>query len=313
MFLEIDGREARSGTPSLLGPPCRAPGKAPLLGDKKSPLQQEWGLSCPHSSVMFLEIDGREARSGTPSLLDPPCRAPGKAPLLGDKKSPLQQEWGLSCPHSSVVLLEIDGREVQSGDSVPPRSPLSGAWKGAPPRRQKVAAPGVGTFLSPLFRHVFGDRWPGSAEWDSVPPRSPLSGAWKGAPPRRQKVAAPGVGTFLSPLFRHVFGDRWPGSAEWDSVPPRSPLSGAWKGAPPRRQKVAAPAGVGTFLSPLFHLALGDRWPGSAEWDSVPPRSPLSGAWKGAPPRRQKVAAPWRVKHTAPPHPPFHQLLTYMH
>ena len=40
--------------------------------------------------------------------------------------------------------------------------------------------------------------------------------------------------------------------------------------------------------------------------DSVPPRSPLSGAWKGAPPRRQECRRSWAPRMTPLRTPPLH-------
>ena len=134
----------------------------------------------------------------------------------------------------------------------------------------------------------------------------PLLCAWKRAAPDRR-------GDFPVPLFLVALGFGWRQVWRGDSVPPRSSLPGAWKGAPPRRQECRrsfAPGnatlltGGGTFLSPLFLVALGLRLAGSVEWGFRPSQvlpagrlerrpsqaarmPPLLCAWKGAAPRRQ--------------------------
>ena len=174
-------------------PPCRAPGKAPLPGGKNaagrsgdfpvptlpscpwrlmggkhgvgtflSPLfhlaledqwpgSMEWGLSYPHSSVLLLEIDGREAWSGdfpVPTLPVFLLEIDWREAKSGD----------FPVPYSSVLLLEIDGREARSGTPSLLGPPCRAPGKAPPPSGKNAAAPtGVGTFLSPLFRIAFGD------------------------------------------------------------------------------------------------------------------------------------------------------------
>ena len=274
----------------------------------------------PPSSVCAWGSVGGKRGGGIPSPPGPPCRAPGMAPLPGGTNAAAPGRRGdfPVPPLSGCAWGSVAGKRG-GGIPSPPRSPLSGAWKGAPSQAAGMAtllrawngdAPGRrGDFPVPLLS---GCAWGSVAGkcgggTPSSPGPSPCRAPGKAPPPRRHECRrsfAPGMamlraggGTFLSPLFLVVLGLRLAGSVEGGfrrpSVLPvgrlerrpsqaaRMPPLRAWNGdAPGRRGDFPVPP-----LSACAWASVGGKRGGG---DSVAPRYSLSGAWKGAPPRRQE-------------------------
>ena len=250
----------------------------------------------PPSSVCAWGSVGGKRGGGIPSPPGPPCRAPGMAPLPGGTNAAAPGRRGdfPVPPLSGCAWGSVAGKRG-GGIPSPPGHPFRAPGKAPPPRRQewrRSFAPGMamlraggGTFLSPFFLVALGVPLPGSAEGGLRPPqvlplvgrleRRPLPGGTNAAAPSRLEWRCSGQEGGLScpPSFWLCLGFGWREAWRGDSVAPRYSLSGAWKGAPPRRHECrrSAPgmatlrAGGGTFLSPLFLLALGLRLAGSVE------------------------------------------------